>query len=137
MAYDIEVRRKVGKKITVEAIKKDVSLALRKAGAKKAEISVALVGGGEIKKWNSYYRGKKKVTDVLSFLYEQKPAVIGEIIVCYPRAVEQAKERGWSTGEEIKFLLVHGALHLVGYDHEKNEREAARMDKMQKMIMGK
>lgn len=134
MNYEIEIRRKTGKGIPEELIGEIVRGALGKIGISRAEISIAFVGNQEIKRLNRRYRKKNKITDVLSFLYIRKP-LIGEILICYPKAVLQAKERNWSAREEIKLLLVHGLLHLAGYDHEKSIREAEKMEKFQEKIL--
>lgn len=115
---------------------------LKVAGIKKeSEISLAIVGDGRIRKLNKIYRGKNRVTDVLSFsdktvmpyLAKAFPKMkkgqefieapdginrLGEIIICYPRAKKQAKRIGHSLEKELTILLIHGILHLLGYEHE-------------------
>jgi len=115
---------------------------LKVAGIKKeSEISLAIVGDGRIRKLNKIYRGKNRVTDVLSFsdktvmpyLAKAFPKIkkgqefveapdgvnrLGEIIICYPRAKKQAKRIGHSLEKELTILLIHGILHLLGYEHE-------------------
>lgn len=76
----------------------------------------------EIKKLNKKYRNIDKVTDVLSFIYEKKP-IIGDIIICYERALEQSIVYQHSLKREICFLFLHGLLHLLGYNHEKKDDE--------------
>jgi probable rRNA maturation factor len=133
MKYGIEVYRRAEEKITKKLIEKIVGKTLAEIKIRSADVSVAFVGGAEIKKWNNLYRKKNKVTDVLSFVYSEKP-LTGEVIICYSRAVGQAKQRGWGTEKEVIMLLIHGVLHLAGYDHEKSEREARKMDKLQNKI---
>lgn len=105
----------------------------------KIEISLAIVGNARMRKLNKMYRGKNRVTDVLSFgdksVFEylskafkdkfveipDKTERLGEIIICYPRAKKQAKEKGHSLKKEVTILLIHGILHLLGFDHEKME----------------
>ena len=95
-------------------------------------VSVAFVSEQEIKRLNATYRGKNKVTDVLSFgiaddrLQIQRPTPnanteheLGEILICYPQAQRQAREMKHSVRQELLFLLVHGLLHLNGFDHER------------------
>ena len=140
MSYKIEINQRAGKKISGVWIKKIVGKTLAETKIGSADISVAFVGNQEIKKWNKQYRGKDKVTDVLSFVYQipntkYRIPLNGEIIVCYERAVGQAKEHGWSAEREIKLLLVHGLLHLAGYDHEKSLKEARKMEKFQEKIL--
>lgn len=109
---------------------------------KKRRVSLALVGDGRIRKLNKLYRGRDKVTDVLSFLIESDDFISpsrdnywGEIIISYPQAVRQAKEKKWPVKKEISFLLIHGLLHLAEYEHEKGGSEAKKMEKLQKEIL--
>ncbi|MGZ3710208.1 MAG: rRNA maturation RNase YbeY [Bdellovibrionota bacterium] len=112
---------------------------------RKAELSLSLVGNSAIKALNRKWRGKNKPTDVLSFpllevaeLRRARGAVeLGDIVISVERAIEQAKEQGHSLRAELDLLLVHGLLHLLGFDHELGEREAARMRRMEKKILGK
>ncbi len=97
------------------------------------QVSVAFVSAEEIRRLNRQYRGKDKVTDVLSFNLDDGE-LLGEILLCYPQAVRQAHELGHGVREELLFLLVHGLLHLHGFDHE-TPRDAARMFPLQKRIL--
>lgn len=96
-------------------------------------VSVAFVDEREIRRLNKQYRGKDKVTDVLSFGAE-KPDGSGEILICYAQARRQAKELRHSAREEILFLLVHGLLHLSGLDHE-TPTDAERMFPLQAKLL--
>ena len=92
------------------------------------EISVAFVSEAEMKRLNKKYRGKNRSTDVLSF------EGWDEILLCYPVAKRQAKAMGHSTRQEILFLLVHGLLHLAGYDHM-TPKDAKRMFPLQTRLL--
>lgn len=140
MKYGVEVNQRSGKKISKKWLDKLVEQTLRKLGVKNAEISVAFVGDQEMKKLNHAYRGKNKTTDVLSFVYtssktKDETPLEGEIIISYPEAARQAKEHDYGTLDEIKLLMVHGLLHLCGYDHEKSAREAKRMENLQQKLL--
>ncbi|EHR36615.1 rRNA maturation RNase YbeY [Facklamia languida] len=102
------------------------------------ELDVTLVDNPTIQTLNRDYRGKDQVTDVLSFaLLEGEepvdwsnlsdtvdyPTHLGDIIIAYQRAVDQAEEYGHSIDRELAFLAVHGFLHLNGYDHQTQEEE--------------
>lgn len=87
------------------------------------DLSVALVGQGRIKELNKRYRKKNRVTDVLSFLYGDS----GEIVICLSEVRKNAKKYGLSFEKELAKILIHGILHLLGYDHEKTEKEAEKM----------
>jgi len=84
----------------------------------KMSISVAIVDSEEIKKLNYRYRKKNKATDVLSFGED-----INEIVIC----PEEVKKNGSDFNKELKEVVIHGVLHLLGYDHEKSEKEATKM----------
>lgn len=113
------------------------------------EISVLLVDNETIQEFNRDYRDKDSATDVLSFPMEEdieensEPEVIGgpgermlgDIVISVERAVEQAAEYGHSIERELAFLAVHGMLHLLGYDHEKNEAAKKIMRTEEKRIL--
>ncbi|MFA6254985.1 MAG: rRNA maturation RNase YbeY [Patescibacteria group bacterium] len=107
------------------------------------EISLALVGEGAMKKLNRIYRGENRVTDVLSFSEKDSRTkfgvsssrYLGEIIICYPQAKRQAKKFGHSVNQELEMLLIHGFLHLLGYDHQK-ARDRAKMQRLERKILG-
>lgn len=98
------------------------------------EVDVSLVDEETIHQINRDYRNVDRVTDVISFAFEDDesdlgkiigdvPKMLGEIFICVPRALEQAKEIGNTDERELCFLFVHGLLHLLGYDHMKKEDE--------------
>ena len=104
------------------------------AGEVDAEVSVTVVGGEEIRELNRDYRGKDSVTDVLSFpqfddyaeltedlIENEYTTLIGDVVLCYDRAVSQAEEYGTGITRELVYLFVHSILHLMGYDHEDEE----------------
>ncbi len=94
------------------------------------EISLSFVDEDEIQDLNHNYRNKNVVTDVLSFpLIEDLNAedgLLGDIVICYNKAVSQAEEYGNTTDREIIYLVIHSMFHLLGYDH---------MDEYDKKIM--
>ncbi len=92
--------------------------------------SIIFVDEQEIQKINREYRHIDKVTDVISFAFEDNGnisyndiRVLGDIYICIPRMQDQAKEYGHSEKRELSFLTVHGLLHLLGYDHQTKEEE--------------
>ncbi|MFA4845569.1 MAG: rRNA maturation RNase YbeY [Patescibacteria group bacterium] len=112
-------RLKGGKRLPARLVRQTleaISNALRLK--KDVTISVAFVSEPEMKKLNRIWRGKNRVTDVLSFELEEGE-VFGEVLISYEQARRQAKDLGHTTRDELVFLLVHGVLHLFGYDHEK------------------
>jgi probable rRNA maturation factor len=98
------------------------------------KVSIAFVDQKTIKRLNKEYRAKDQVTDVLSFKIDQ-PEVLGEVLVCYDIAKKQAKEKKTRIKQEIKLLITHGVLHLLGFDHEK-DKEAEIMETLQDWVVG-
>jgi len=93
------------------------------------EISIVLVSETKIKELNRKYRKINRVTDVLAFDY-------GEIIICLPQAKRQAKQLGHSLKKELAILLIHGILHLAGYNDE-TKKDFNKMLKKQEEIWEK
>ena len=109
---------------------------LKKQFKIKKEISISLLSPVEIKKLNKVYRHKDKVTDVLSFTLGQDN-LLGEVLLCVAQAKKQAKASGHSLKREIQILTIHGILHLLGYDHERSEKEYLKQTKMETDILKK
>ena len=117
--------------------------------ADEMEISVLLVDNATIQELNRDYREKDVPTDVLSFPLEEElegegepeiiggPAarMLGDIVISVEKAVTQAAEYGHSVERELAFLLVHGLLHLLGYDHDKGEAAKKLMRSEEKRIL--
>lgn len=108
---------------------------------KKAIFSITFVGEEDIQEMNKDFRGIDKVTDVISFAFEDaKPfsnrnvRVLGEIYICIPRMEEQAISYGHSPKRELSFLVVHGLLHLLGYDHQTKEEESIMFAKQELIL---
>lgn len=102
----------------------------------QAELSLALVTDREIHTLNLQYRKKDKPTDVLSFPLADKlqPQLLGDVIISVETAARQAQRRGHSLREELQTLLIHGILHLLGYNHEVSRSEAIRMHKKEREV---
>ena len=99
------------------------------------ELSILLADDKKIRELNKKYRGQDRATDVLSFPQnegEQNESIshlMGDVVISAAAAKRQAFEHGLSLEEEIVLLLIHGILHLLGFDHERSEEEAYRMKK--------
>ena len=109
---------------------------------KNAIFSVIFVGEDEIQKINKEYRGIDKVTDVISFAFEDNAnmvynnvRVLGDIYICIPKMIAQAKEYGHSEKRELSFLCCHGLLHLLGYDHVNSKEEEKIMFDLQERLL--
>ena len=105
---------------------------------REMEISLVFVSPKVIKRLNKEYRKKNKVTDVLSFYYgKEKGKDYGEIVVCPKRVKKQARRLKIDFEEELERVVIHGLLHLLGYDHERNEKEAQLMQEKQEFYLAK
>jgi probable rRNA maturation factor len=102
----------------------------RKVVGLKAEVSVLLTSNGEMRQLNRCFRGKDKPTDVISFpaMEVVSKKLAGDLAISVDIAAANAKHFGHSTQEEICVLILHGLLHLAGYDHETDDGEMARKE---------
>lgn len=93
-------------------------------------VSVLLTTDDAIRRLNKTFRGKNKATDVLSFPAGEmsRGEVAGDLAISVPTALKQAREHGHSLSVEIKVLMLHGLLHLAGYDHELDQGQMARRE---------
>jgi probable rRNA maturation factor len=109
--------------------------------ARRGEFSLVLVSNRQIQKLNKEWMGKNKPTDVLSFplALEPPPAElpweVGEIVISLEKADEQAKAFGHSFERELAFLFVHGALHILGFDHIDKNDEKDMFARQKKILM--
>ena len=127
------------KTINAEIIKKIILKVLRRMKCKKGEVSVNFVTENKIKAINKIYRKKDKITDVISFSAQEGERVgdekdLGDIFICLKKIKKQAKEYGVSWEEELVRMLVHGVLHLLGYDHQ-SVRDEKEMIGLQERII--
>ncbi|MDD3386551.1 MAG: rRNA maturation RNase YbeY [Candidatus Pacebacteria bacterium] len=122
----IEINNLSSKKINKSLIKRTIKTVLREEGKKIKNISVAILNPEEIKAINLKYRKKNKATDILSF-----GEGIMEIIIC----PEEVLKNGDDFEKELKEVVIHGVLHLLGYDHEKDEVLARKMLNKQKRYL--
>ena len=106
------------------------------------EVSLVFTDPETVRQLNRDYRGVDKPTDVLAFhMLQQKKADssfalppdgimrLGEVVISYPQAAEQAREQGHSPERELALLIIHGILHLLNYDHEDPEEESEMREK--------
>jgi probable rRNA maturation factor len=109
--------------------------------ASPVELGVLIAGDEEMRRLNRTYRGRDETTDVLSFGMGGEDFILppdgvrhlGEVIVSYPQAVRQAREMGHPVEKELMLLVIHGVLHLLGYNGEEPEAER-RMREMEGKI---
>jgi probable rRNA maturation factor len=109
------INKKYLEKLALNILKKESGIA-----AKKKNLSIALVAPIRIKELNRRYRKKNRPTDVLSF---QDTDTFGEILICPAEVERNARKSNSNFKKELSRVLIHGILHLLGYDHKKNEEE--------------
>lgn len=112
---------------------------------KPCEVSVSFIEKEEIRKLNLEYREKDDVTDVLSFPNSDNGEydlnndtgcyMLGDVVICVARAMEQAEQFGHSLRREISYLTVHSMLHLLGYDHETGGLDQVRMREKEEAVL--
>ena len=102
------------------------------------EVEINVVGLKKMVFLNKKYRGKKGTTDVLSFVWPEdkivKSEIQGEIFICYEQIIKQAKERKISLRREFAMILIHGLLHLAGYDHVAQKEEKIMFNLQEKIL---
>lgn len=86
------------------------------SGLCKKELVIVFVNSGEMKRMNKLYRGKDYATDILSFEPVEESG-LGELVLCLPTIRSQSRRTGLSERGELGYMMVHGVLHLLGYDH--------------------
>jgi len=111
-------------------------------GYPDSELSVAIVGDRSIRRLNREYLGRDKSTNVISFAMQEgqfagvNPQLLGDVVISAATCAREADEGGVTFSHRLHFLLLHGILHLVGYDHERSgETEARRMEKKEREMV--
>lgn len=112
-----------------------VRAALDVDGARGGEITLRFVDAAEGRALNRDYRGKDYATNVLSFPYETAPLVCGDLVLCAPVVEREATEQNKALHAHYAHLIVHGILHLQGYDHETDETAARCMEAHERQLM--
>lgn len=114
-------------------IRKKTKAILSALGLHDDELSILIVDDAAIGDLNRDYRGKEGPTNVLSFPMREgdfggMTPMLGDVVISVDTALREADEAGITLDERFSQLLIHGILHLVGYDHERSESEALRME---------
>ncbi len=112
------------------------------------EIGVRLTGDDEMRALNNNYRGRDTVTNVLSFAlaeedaplefglppFESAPKLLGDVVAAYETCASEAKDQAKPLADHLRHMVVHGVLHLLGYDHETDD-EAVQMEALERKIL--
>lgn len=118
----------------------DARQLLRALGERGAELTINLVDDAEIHRLNRTYRGADRPTDVLAFAMREgtrapgDDRVLGDVVISLETAAQQAHRRRVSPASEVRALVIHGVLHLLGYDHERSAADARRMRAMEQRL---
>ncbi|MET0311732.1 MAG: rRNA maturation RNase YbeY [Burkholderiaceae bacterium] len=118
--------------LSTARVRKWISHALEKPG----EIAVRIVGAEEGRELNRQYRRKDYATNVLTFDYESGPVVVADLVLCGPVVEREAQQQGKSLEAHYAHLLVHGALHAQGFDHESGDSGALEMEALEILLLG-
>jgi probable rRNA maturation factor len=142
-ALDLTVEGAAGAELDEGALR-ELALALLVAEGVDGPwaLGIAFVGEGEMQALNAQHRGLDEVTDVLAFPLDGRDELpaglerqLGDVVVCHVQAVRQAEEAGIEPAEELRTLVVHGLLHLLGHDHEVDAGEMlARQDELRSTL---
>lgn len=132
----IQINKELIKRISEKVLKQE---------KKQGDISIVFVGAKRIQDLNKRYRKEDKVTDVLGFSQNsiiskffnlpKEYFELGEIIVCLTKVKKNAKEYKSDFEKELKWVIIHGILHILGYGHEKSEEQARRMREKEKYYL--
>jgi len=148
MAISIIIDREFRGALTPAWLRKTARAALNAEHAgRRAEVGLVVTGQAKIRELNKRYLDEDAPTDVLSFPMTQSPGSfvnppdgaiqLGEVVISYPQAAEQAAERGHPVEKEVALLIVHGILHLLGYDHDipsRKKKMVARESTIMRLI---
>ena len=127
-------------KLDIPRLKRRARRVLRDVGLTDAELSVVFVDDEEMRRLNAAYRSLDRPTDVLAFAMTEgafgdlNPQLLGDVVISTQTAQRQAERAGRSGDDELDALLVHGILHLIGYDHERSAAAARTMRNQERRL---
>lgn len=125
--------------LRLEALTKIATHILYAVGEAKTLLSIEIVGDGKMRRLNKEYRRRDRTTDVLAFATREGPGppslLLGDVVISLPQAIRQAYENNQPVDHELTRLLIHGVLHLCGYDHERGVEEARRMAMRERQVL--
>lgn len=127
------------RKLRLAPLKKLANRILQSIGERDALLSLEIVGDVRMRRLNRLFRHRDKTTDVLAFATREGPgppsALLGDVVISLPQAIRQARRHQQGVDHELVVLLIHGTLHLCGYDHERSEPEAKRMARRERAVL--
>jgi probable rRNA maturation factor len=128
---------------SLRTLRRDLTEILRSLDLGDREVTVVLTGDSEIRDLNARYLGRDRPTNVLSFSMEgegpEAPPhrILGDVVISVDTAMRDAREGGIPLEDELFFLMIHGLLHLAGYDHERAESDEASMKALERELFRK
>lgn len=128
------INRQRKRRVNLKQWREFAERVLHTTGKGQRDATVVFVSDGAIRKLNGQFRGKDYATDVLSFaahpeeFEKERRSDLGEVVISLDRAAAQAKENGLTLANEVEQLILHGLLHLCGYDHETDNGEMNRLE---------
>lgn len=141
---NVEIINETGLELSyIETMQKLIDYAIKHEGIENVIFNIIIVDNVYIHKLNKEYRGIDRPTDVISFALEDNVdeiksdiRILGDIYISIDKVYEQAKEYGHSNLREICFLMIHGFLHLLGYDHMEEAEEKVMFAKQEEILNG-
>jgi probable rRNA maturation factor len=130
LSLSVQYASKTGKLPTRSQFRRWTQVALEQ----DVQISLRIVNEAEGRTLNRDFRGKDYATNVLTFVYDDTVPLYGDVVICAPVVAREAKEQGKDLFAHYAHLVIHAALHLQGYDHEK-KRDAEEMEARETALM--
>mgnify|MGYP001274616269 FL=1 len=139
MPVDVQLASTAGQLPELSAIQRWADLALEELGEdpEPPDLCIRLVDAAESQTLNSRFRGQEKPTNVLSFpadVHIPGRRTLGDVVICMPVVVGEAARQQKAVDDHLAHMVVHGVLHLFGYDHQKDD-EAQRMEGLEQQIL--
>jgi probable rRNA maturation factor len=129
--------------IPLRKLRRAAEMTLNVLGYPESELSVSIVGDRSMRRINREYLGKDRPTNVISFAMNEgefgalNPDILGDVVISADTTLREAEAGGMEFSSRLVFLLLHGILHLTGYDHERSgESEARRMENKELELFG-
>ena len=125
-------------------VRRLVQTVLSHVGESSAELGLTFVADRRMRRLNRQFRRKDRTTDVLAFAAREarlpqalrlSAGLLGDVVISIPTAIRQAREGRRSLDQELVTLMIHGILHLCGYDHERSDSEARRMERRERILL--
>jgi len=143
MTYSIDAQNEADYPVDLESLRSAAETVLVEHSAPEGcGLTIVITDNDTIKTFNQQFRGIDTPTDVLSFpagappvVLPDEPPYLGDLIIAYPYAITQAEREGHNPADWLALLVIHGALHLLGYDHDSAERQSTMWAAQEKLLL--